>query len=301
MRKFIHIRSKIPAIISINGEPIKHNNPDIMCTTDFYIAFFPTTHNNYLPCAISTNNTSHHSAITQIPYNDNHIEIFYNPTPLPIKTTEHCMLSKKYNNFNITITNSNQSYISILSTTFQHTSTTQKLEGIVFKSFDGYILITGHNDSNQQYLLIFNTKTKKVIIESLFSNIEMKKNEIKALKQDKYCNNYGTIYTFDFNTKKLTHYNVYTSKSHPSKTKEIIPFQFLKSIQYEDYSQSLKLLENTDATPEKLKQFFGNIQEIYFNGYSKDINYTILSDLKYRNFTFHIANNKIVDIEENPL
>ena len=72
-------------------------------------------------------------------------------------------------------------------------------------------------------------------------------------------------------------------------------------IQYCMANSGMSFLENANATPDKLNQFFGKIEEIYFNGYSNDINYTILSDNKYRNFTFKITNNKISDIEENPL
>jgi hypothetical protein len=301
MRKFIHIRSSIPAIISINGEPIKQQNLDIMSQKDFYIAFFPISQEKYLPCAISTNSNYHPSSIKQIPYKDNHYEILFTPSPLPVKGQEICILNKKYNNCIFNITNNNESFITISANTLLHSSTTFKLECVNFKNIDGYAIISGNTSSNLQYLLIFNTKNKKILVESLFDTIEINKTELKALKRDKIHKIYGKVYNFNFENKKLSSYNVYTEATINPQKEEIVPFEFLKSLQYGDFKQCLALLDNKDATPEKLKLYFGKIDEIYFNGYSNEINYTVLTDNKYKNFTFHIANNKIIDIEENPL
>ena len=301
MRKFIHIRSSIPAIISINGEPIKQQNLDIISKKDFYIAFFPTSQDKYLPCAISTSPHYHPSSIKQIPYKDNHYDILFTPSPLPIKNQDICILNKKYNNCIFNITNNNDSFITISSSSFSHSSTTSKIEGATFKNLDGYAIISGNTITKLQYLLIFNTKSKKIVVEGLFDTIEINKLELKALKKDKTHQGYGKVYNFNFETKKLANYNVHINSLTMPLKEEIIPFQFLKCLQYEDFSQCLTFLENKDATHEKLKLYFGKIDEIYFNGYSNEINYTILTDNKYRNFTFHIAKNKIVDIEENLL
>jgi len=65
-------------------------------------------------------------------------------------------------------------------------------------------------------------------------------------------------------------------------------------------AQSYPLLKDEDLYILNKYAADYKIKEIYYNGYSKNINFTILSDC-YHSYTFTLNNNKIVDIEENEL
>ena len=138
-----------------------------------------------------------------------------------------------------------------------------------------------------------------MILEGVFQQIEKENLLIKALKQPDSILKYGIIYEFDIKSKKLSQYSVHVETRNIDCSPEVIPMLFLESIKYKDYNNAKTYLIDSNVSKLHLEKFFGNITEIYFNGYSDDINYTILSDNKYKNFTFNIVDNKILDIEEN--
>ena len=302
MKNIVHIKSKIPASIAINGQLFETNNIDIIHTRNFYITFYPNNNNLYFPCATAVNSAILPTEIKKIPYNNNHYEIIYNPTKLPQLDDEVVILNKKYKNTIFNIKNSSQSFITITSTTKSHASTTQLITSINFKTIDDYVIITGNCDSKNTYLLIYNTKKQSIVVENLFMQVEVSKSYIKALKQEKSVVGYGTIFEFNIQSKSLNKYYAYIDKSAKlCDYDEIVVLSFLESVQHGDYKKSTQYLDNNKTSNEHIKKYFGNIEEIHFNGYSQDINYTILSDGRYRNFTFSLDNHKIIDIEENEL
>lgn len=301
MKKYVHIKSLIACNISINGEFFNQSQLDLITNKDFYVAFFPTTTERYLPCATAFYGNIRPSCITKIPYNNNHYELIYNPAIVPNNENEIIILNKKYNNTIFTIKNSHMSFISITGINFTHNSTSGRLQSTDFKTSDGYAIITGKIKNEKHYLLIYNSKKNKVILEGVFNKLEASKNQIKALKEQNSIAGYGTVYEFNIITKKLSKNSVYLNSLTTNSTSELIPYTFLESLMYSDYKNAKIYLQNSNVSNEHLKSFFGDIEKIYFNGYSKDINYTILTNNTYRNFTFSIDNNKIIEIEENQL
>ncbi len=299
MKKYIHISSIVPSQILINGEKITSLHPDIISTHDFYISFLPEKP-KYLPCTISTRTSVCPSGTTKIPFKDNHFDIIYNPQV----SLEYCpttsTIQKQYNNAIFSISNADQSYISISAQNFHHFSATKPITMTDFKTRDSIVIITGNIADDKKYLLIFDTKTRKIVLENIFQQIEITKDKIKALKPTESLSNYGIVYTFTFATKKLDKYTIYLSDNPPTYDEELTPMLFLESIQYNDFSRAKTFL-STSATASQLEQFFGRIDKIYFNRYSDEPNYTILSDSKYKNYTFTIIDGKISEIEEIPL
>ena len=299
MKYFVHIKSIIPSKISINGEKLLESHVDIISSRDFYIAFFPDSQERYLPCATSFFGDLRPLSIKKIPFNNNHYDIIYNPAVVPSQN-ETIVLNKKYNNTIFSITNSHKSFISITNTNYNHNSSTHLLRSINFKSSEGYVIISGKINNTDTYLLIFNTKKNHIVIEDIFNKVETTKSSIKVLKDEKTISGYGKVYEFNFSTKKLSNYSVVISSKDLNLESELIPLAFLESIQHSDFKSAKLYLLNNNISNEHLKNYFGEIKEVYFNGYSKEINYTIFSD-KYRNYTFSVEDNKIVEIEENQL
>lgn len=300
MRKYIHITSKIPAKISINGETFTKNKLDIMSQDDFYITFLPNN-KEYLPYAMSIKDSTLPSFIQKIPYNKNHFDIIFNPSPTACTTTGFQILNKKYNNCIFSINVSHHSFINISSSTYKYSSFADKIASASFKSIKEIIIIDGFIDENHRYLLIFNTRSKKVVLEGIFQQIEQSISTIKALKQPTSLLKYGIIYEFDIKNNKLSQYSVHIDTKNIECSSEIIPLLFLECIKYKDFNRAKTFLFDNNVSKLHLENFFGEINEIYFNGYTTDINYTILSNNIYKNFTFNVIDNKILDIEENQI
>ena len=299
MKKYIHISSLVPSQILINGEKISSLHPDIVATHDFYISFLPTSP-KYLPCTISTRTNICPSGITKIPFKGNHFDIIYDSQVSLEYRPASPQIQKQYNGTMFSITNSDQSFISISAKNFNYFSTTEPIKMADFKTHDSVVTIVGNISDDKKYLLIYDTKTRKIVIENTFRQVEIGKEKIKALKPTDSLSDYGIVYTFTFSTKKLDKYNIYLSDTPPTHSDELTPMLFLESIKYGDFGRAKTYLFNSATTPQ-LEQFFGRIDKIYFNRYSDEPNYTTLSDGNYKNYTFLIADGKISEIKENPL
>lgn len=300
-KTFVHIKSKIPADISINGESVLGDNIDLMTTRDFYITFFPKTITQYLPCATKFYGNIHPQSIIKIPYKNNHYDIIFNPAAIPNSKDETTILNKKYNNTLININNSHKSFISISSPGFNHLSTSELINNVKLKAIDGYCILSGKISNSKDYLMIFNSKKNILLLENTFDKVEFSSGQIKAMKNNNSISGYGKVYEFSFASKKLSSYSIYLHKTIKSfSTPELIPYAFLESIKYGDFKTAKKYLNDDNIDSEQIKNFFGEIQEIHFNPYSQDINYTIKSN-SFKSFTFSIDNGKIAEIEENQL
>lgn len=299
MKKYIHISSLVPSQILINGEKVISLHPDIVATHDFYISFLPTSP-KYLPCTISTHTNICPSGITKIPFKNNHFDIIYDPQVSLEYRPSSFQIKKQYNSTMFSISNADQSFISISAQNFHYFSATEPIKMVDFKTHGSIVIIVGNISDDKKYLLIYDTKTRKIVADNIFRQVEIGKDKIKALKTTQTLSNYGIVHTFTFATKKLEKYNIYLSDTPPTHSDELIPMLFLESIKYGDFGRAKTFLSNSATTPQ-LEQFFGRIDKIYFNRYSDEPNYTTLSDGKYKNYTFSIVDGKISEIEENPL
>ena len=301
MKNIVHIKSQIPASIAINGQLFDTSKMDVMYSNNFYVTFYPRDKDTYMPCVTAIESDLLPPEIKKVPFNNGHCDIIYNPTKIPQQNNEIVILNKKYKNTIFTIKNSSQSFITISNSTKSHCSTTRLISSTQFKTIDEYAIIIGNCDTKHTYLLIYNTQKQSVVVENIFEQVEISKSNIKALKQEKSIVGYGSIYEFSTQTKSLNKYYAYIEKTtNLGDNNEIVVMSFLESVKYGDYKNSLKYFENSPSI-EHIKNYFGDIKEIHFNGYSEEVNFTVLSDCKYRNFTFSLNNHKIVEIEENKM
>lgn len=299
MKNIVHIKSTIDCKISINGEATFTNNIDLISANNFFIGFFPNNHKSFLPIATSFNSINT-SCIKKIPFKNNHFDLIFTPNSIP-SNNETIILCKKYKNTIFKITNSHHSFINIDTTNFSHKSFCHTLSNIQFDTKDEIVIIRGITSNNENYLLLYNCKTRKIIIENIFNNIEINSKQIKAIKKQSMLLDYGKITSFDFQTKKLDCYNVYLSESDADfNNNNLIALAFLESVMNKDYSNAKKYLLKQDIKNEFMQSYFGNIEDIYFDGYSTGVNFTIKSD-SFKSYSFTFEGNKILEIEENIL
>ena len=151
------------------------------------------------------------------------------------------------------------------------------------------------------FLTILNSKTKEVILSNTFLAVERSKNIIKTLLKTNKILNTAQVVEINLETLDIQKYNVYLDNNNITET-NLVPFYFLEAIKQEDYNLAISYVDTTlnNVNQSKLKQYFGEIKDIYYNCYNlnKDYcNYTIFSP-KPRNFNFYIQNYKILEIEE---
>lgn len=299
MKKLHRLICNIPCQISVNGEKaILKQNIDVLSTGNFYATFLPINKKYYLPASIKSNNSDFNCDIQVVPFNT-HTEILYSPTEQPTNLDEVVILSKKFNGFYFTVATSHTGFLNIEGKNFSHKSTLPPLYNASFNTSSEYVIITCKTSAQTSYVLLFCTKNKKIVIESCFDSIESTKNSIKCVKFYPTIAGYGIVKEFDYSTKKVSSYNVYKSNEpHICKTEVLVPYAFLESIKYGDFSLAKHYLENNLVSNEHLKTYFGDIKAIYFNGVCTDPNYTIFNG-EYKNYTFKMNDGKISDIEEN--
>lgn len=299
MKKIVKLICNVPCQISINGEKgILRQSIDVVTNTNFYASFLPLNKKYYLPASIKTNSATTCVDVQIVPFNT-HTEILYSPSEQPDNFNQQIILNKKYNNCIFSIASGYKGFLNIDTTNYSHKSTLPPLTNASLKTNKEYTVITAKTNENLTYVVLFNTKSKKVVFESCFDSVENTKNSIKCVKFPPSIAGYGTVYQFDYSTCSFSKYNIYkASEPHICKTEKLVPYAFLESIKYGDYSLSKHYLDNNLVSNEHLKAYFGDIQNIYFNGLSQIPNYTIYNG-EYKNYTFSMQSGKIMDIEEN--
>jgi len=299
MEKVVKINCIVDSKILINGEEVFSNPFSMVSSDDCYVTFLPTDREKYLPLSFALNKAENSDNLSVIPFNT-YTEITYDPPVVPTKSHETCILNKKFCGLYFTVHNSHKSFLNIDGLNFSHKSVVPTLSYLDFNTHDSIVVLTGKTDA-ETYILIFNAKTKKVILETLVSKVEHNKNGVSAVKFPPTITGYGTVYQFDYSSKKLSSYGVYKNDTPVvSTTPKLIPLAFIEAIKYKDYSLAKHYLDNSIVSNEHLKNYFGDIKKVYLNGLDKEINYTIFSDT-FKNYTFSVENDKIMEIEENPL
>ena len=115
----------------------------------------------------------------------------------------------------------------------------------------------------------------------------------------------GTVYSLNLSNKEIENYQVYLDNYKATTHPSLIPYSFLEAVQNQNYKLAEGYIDKNliQADETKLKQYFGDINKIYYNCYNLDknkVNYTIYTD-KYHNYNFYINQDKIIEIEENRL
>lgn len=294
------LKSTTDCDIVINGENFGNQNPIFVDTPEnCYITFLPHDKTRFFPLSTSIKNISDSTELKAVPFNT-HTEITFDPTEIPADTKQKNILNKKYRNNIFTLFSSNKTFLNIDSINFSHKSTIPLIFLAEFLTHENAVTILGKSDS-KTYVMLYDCAKKKVLLEICADAVEKTKNGIKIAKFTPSIAGFGTVYTFDYTEQKLSNFGVYKSEN-PTHTvsEKLVPLAFLEALKYGDYNLARHYLNADTVKNEHLKSYFGQIKNIYFNGLSKKINYTVESN-GYKNYTFSVENGKILDIEENPL
>ncbi len=312
----LHFNSKTPCNILIDGKPIgliDNNNtffidvivtkPTIivscepLCehnTTYIPISFKIDYLNNRLKCSLNK--------VKIIPYPENNYDIILDFNS--VKTnTQNTMFNSKLNDINIVAISNNLTSISLFKNDKTLFETHQNLlQNLTAKQINNTILLTGENCNNETFLLAYDTLNNKVLINDVFEKIEHNDNAISCLKNLHNTINTGKVYNLNLDNLNIESFNVCLGLKHCNVEEALIPYLFLDSVKDGNYNYATSFLDDKliKTTPNKLKQFFNDFNEIYYNCYNlktEFYNYTIVGS-NVRNFNFYLNKNKIYEIEE---
>ena len=312
---FLHFLSPVPSRIECNGKYFGFIDNEhefeldlITKTNHIFISYIPISQENQsIPYTFKLNTDTAPSTTNEyikiIPFPNNHYDIIMKPFYYYQITDSTVLFNTNIDNYFISITNSTVTNITIFSgKTIVFNKSIQKIINVKVEKKADTLIITGIIDSNNYSMLIIDTNNFHILYEDIVQSIDNNSTSISMLKNTNTVYNYSQVCKIDFSSKQSENYFVYDdniqyNSIHPF----LLPQAFLESIKVADESLCKIFLDSQyNTNTQKLKEYFGNIQEIYFNRHQNNpykVNYTIKTD-RYRNFNFLIDNNVIYDIEE---
>lgn len=298
--EYIHIKSQTNCMASINGTKVYYitqNKPlDIFVKKNCYVSLYPL-HDEFLPYTFSILDIKQNENILKIDY-PNHTEIYFTPTFKMSNTNTTTLIDKKYDNIYVSVKNSNCTHLTISNSQNTFSRTLPQFQNCKC-DFDTNIFIYGVLNNEQTYVLIFDPNKQKIIYEDTVDIIEKDKSTIQFMKNTHNLAHHGIVYVYDTKSHNIDNYSIYIdNKPHRTDIKEIVPYAFLESIKIKDFNLARSYLYDTFVTNENLENYFNNIDDIYLNPYSNQIEYTIQNNNRSYTYRFDLIDNKIKDIEQ---
>ena len=315
-QNFLHFLSEVPCNLECNGESIGFIDNDktfeldlITKTEHIFINYIPISQSDQsIPYTFKLNTedqpTTDNKYIKVIPFPNNHYDIIMKPFYYYQVTDTQVLYSGNIDKYFVSITNSNTTNITIFNgNTVVFNKNIVKLINVKVQKKDDNIIITGIIDNNNYYLLVLDTNNFNIIYDETLQSIEENLDGISTYQKTNSLCSYGVVCNLDLKTKQSQKYYVYDNDEQELNIPPLfLPQAFLENLKFDDERMLKKLVSSTyQNTPlQQIKEYFGEINEIYLNRHqtnSNKINYTIFTN-RYRNFNFLIDNNLIYDIEE---
>lgn len=315
---FLHFKSETPCLISINGENvgiidnINTFEIDILSKcNNMYITYLPTSDNStQIQYTFNLNTYStpytNNNNVTIVPFPNNHFDIIMSPIKiLSVNINTKTLLNKKIDDFFVNIITDHQTDICIYSEmSIVYKNRIPKIQNCKIEKIKDNLVITGYIDVYLYYLLIIETKSFTEKFSDFSHSIENTDGIVQSFKRLNNIERSAQVTKFDLNNNNEETFFVYEFDRPKYPSHELlIPKAFLEAIKIKDTNYMLTLLSNkyhsTDLN--KFGQFFGQYEHIYLNTHEykqNNINYSIKSRGKFKNYNFIINNGKIEEIEE---
>lgn len=313
---FLHFLSNVSSRLDCNGEYLGFIDNEntfeldmITKTNHVFISYIPiSTENQSIPYTFKLNTENEPNTdneyIKVIPFPNNHYDIIMKPFYYYQVTDTLVLFSGNIDKYFISITNTNLTNITIFSgNTIVLNKNIQLIKNVKVEKKEDNLIITGIIDDNNYIIIIIDTDNFNIIYENIVQSIDDNSTAITTLQNTTTLYQYSKVCKLDFSTKQSNNYYVYNENNiyknvHPL----LIPQALLECVQVEDENMCKTFLNNKlyNTNINQLKNYFGNVKEIYLNRHHSSpnkINYTIKTD-RYRNFNFLMDNNSIYDIEE---
>ena len=315
--KFLHFLSNTPCNLRINNEyvgsidndknmeidiltktnklyltyePISMETPSIPYTTLINITDFPSTNNKN---------------IRIIPFPNNHYDIHLTPFYYYHIVESKTLYNNTVGNYFVSIVtdNVNTKVIIYSGMSIVFSTTITPCTSIKVSTHKEFILIQGITSEDKLYALLINTTNFDIIFNDYISSLEENNDSITILHSCNTLCSHAIVYNLQISTKECQKYYVFESEDHKNNFHPFfIPQAFLECLQCEDEKtlESFLFPNLHNSNINQFKEYFGNIKEFYLNRHNTSpykVNYTILTN-SWHNYTFHINNNQICEIED---
>lgn len=312
---FLHFISETPATLDINGnfvgciDNINCNEVDIVSHTSHFFATYspisdekPALSYTFLLHTLSTPLTNNHY-VKVVPFPNNNYDIIMKPFYYYQISEPEVLFNGSVGKYFLSIVKDNFVRITIFSGgSIIFTTNAPQFSSVKVEESKGLIIIEGLVSSNNYYLLIIDTSDFSILHNEVVQSIESTTDSISSYKDIGSLCHHAQICTIDFASKKIDKYYVYSENSSNYINPHLVPLALLQCIKVGDESKCKSLMSKNleHSTTQQLLQYFGEINNIYFNRHnsSQKLNYTIESE-KMKNYNFIVEHGKVVDIEEN--
>ncbi len=313
----LHFQSNTPCSIFINGNNVgiidneKTFFIDIICyAQSLIVSADPITKNN---CYISNtfklsniNNTiiSSSQFVKVVPFVNNNYDVIISFASQTINNQMLTVFNKVLNGYSVMVTNTSQSILSIFKNDKNLTCVTIDTLCDINCQYVNDMIIVGAKQKNKWFQYVFDTTSNLPLLNGTYIKVEQTETTIKCLQPLNDFFNHGIVYELNLNKKEVTSYSVFISNKQLNICTQLIPHAFLECIKANNFKKAKQFLDYTlgEIPHEKLTSYFNEIINIYYNCYFFDanqINYTIETNLGFKNYTFTVLNNTICEIEEN--
>ena len=315
----LHFLSKVACSIFINGNNVgvidndKTFFIDIISYNDsLIVAADPLNQNtNYISncfrlSKLDNNLFASSKFVTVVPYPESNYDIILDFAKENNSSPLLNVYNQNLNGYNVMVTNSNNSIISIFKGTENLFSTKTELLSNISCEYKNGLLNFNANTQENEFLLVFDTTNNTSLICDSFLKVEKFETEIKTLKPLNDFFKHGIVKTLNRETKQFSNYTVFINNTNFNITNTLIPYAFLECVKACDYSKAKSYLDNSlgNITNSKLETYFNEIKNIYYNYYffePNQTNCTIETSTGYKNYTFTLLKDKICEIEENAI
>ena len=319
-KNFIHLLTEVPGSIYINGALLglidnkQTMELDVITNCEkIYVNFQPISDkNNYIPYTYILHTQEQvycdNENVKVIPFPEHQWDIIMKPCAYNEIIESSPLLCKNIGNYYISMINNTKTNIYIYEgQNIVLTTTIPLCQNAKVELQKSLIIIEGIIQKDTYYLMVIDTKDFKIIYSGKSQTIEKTDLTIKSLENMNDILKHSKITKIDLLSKSIEEYYVYSHENDKIYIDKLyIPKAIIENILINDDKELHKLMSQKfqNTTSKQMREYFGNIQDIYLNRHLTSgniVNYTIYTNNTYKNYSFLIEDNKVLDILENDI
>ncbi len=302
---FVHIKSKTPALIYIDGTPMGEINEknhfclDIEATDSFMLFALPFSKTTPTTCLVNLSSCrKQEEAITIIPFYPNHYDIILTFSEKTIKMPIRELAYFATKDKSIGVYDCGTCYISAYldGSLKNNLDIGEGFSQANIEEINDHLCVTVQKTDNTKHAIVFDNDFN-VVFNDEVSLIEKDEAYISMLTPTHDL--FGHLKVTKIGEETRTYF-VYENNVPRLIPNSLSTLGLLQSIKVNDLSSSRSLLSvNLIDKAKTLKNYFGNIKNIYYNSYILDKqNYTVETEDSFKSYSFITSDGKIKEIIE---
>lgn len=314
---FLHFKSSIPFELKINGESlglvdnVNRRSIDIVDNSSIlYVTYMPVSREcSYVPYTYIIDNSNElrvsNNNVEIIPYDGYHYDIIMSPILIENYNNEKVTYSNNIDKYGISIVSHSHSstIVVLLDNKIIHSKNISNITNAYSDIKYNHLVIEGEC-RDKIYLLVIETKSNTILIDSLVDSIKENDHIMRAFVDTKDTLGHGIIHNINLKNSTIEDSLVYVDNKPKSvKQDSIIPLAFLECIKINNFKIAKTYLCDTmqNVSDSHFTEYFGKIDSIHYNThcFKENVeNYLIKTANIYKSYNFILNQGKIQDIEQ---